>query len=154
MDQVGAVVFDDAAFNTLMNSPLTDVELIGIVNVLQQTHYRARYHPACLQAKIPRIGTMNSELAANGQQDYGYHFEQFSGLCALARGTPEALQVLRVSGGRHTGIARRSLVLCIADPTVVSAPVDMMHQDLDAIASQQNAVGEARMAEFLSSRSQ
>ena len=113
MTRVGAVMLADVQLVTLMNTPLTETELKGLLLPYEAAHIRARYHKCILPENVPRTISLNvgSETMPN---DPGAWFdcEGLPALGCMARGDLQGLQAL---GDPGMAIARRAVIFMAPD---------------------------------------
>lgn len=110
ISQVGAFVFSDFSWTSLMNTRLLDEDIMAILDVAEPASFKCRYHVGIMEKNVPRFFCINAGKAAGGGMDHGAGFDEegLDVLGALARG-----QSLEKFTDKQVAMARRVVIFPI-----------------------------------------
>ena len=127
MDEVGAFLFNDIAFRTLMKDQLTEEDVKQMFDVRETCTLPARYHAAAFPAHHARIFCWNAGLTPQGEVDPGQVFLD-NGLNALWHLANQDELAIRALSDHASAICRR-VVMCAPTMTQIGLQVGVIQDE-------------------------
>ena len=108
--QIGAFVFSDFCWTSLMNTRLIDEDIMAILDVAEPASFKCRYHVGVMEKEVPRFFCVNAGRKPDGSMDHGAWFDDdlLMVLGALARG-----EDLSAFTDKELAMARRVIIFPI-----------------------------------------
>jgi hypothetical protein len=108
--QVGAFVFTDFSWVSLMNTRLIDEDIMAILDVAEPASFKCRYHVGILEKGVPRFFCVNAGKDKDNKMDHGAWFDDdgLEVLGAMARGND-----LEKFTDKQLAMARRVIIFPI-----------------------------------------